>query len=135
MIGMPEPFKQIDVYNNYSTVGSPRSLSERYKDLINLKETEYDVCTEIVRKVELSKLNVRYYLSGRYKGIYLTARERDVFLLLIEGYRLKNIAAILSLSVRTIEEYAGFLRKKFNFKFNRDLVTALSKEQSIFNRS
>jgi len=53
----------------------------------------------------------------------LTSREREVLQLIAEGFTSKRIAAILNLSVRTVENH----RRQIMFKLNLHSVAALTK--------
>ncbi len=52
----------------------------------------------------------------------LTNRERDVFLLIVEGYRNAEIAERLSISRRTVETHRANLMRKLEFKNSMDLI-------------
>lgn len=52
----------------------------------------------------------------------LTNREREVLKLLAEGMASKEIAALLFISVRTVQEHRANIRKKLNLKNTANLV-------------
>jgi DNA-binding NarL/FixJ family response regulator len=52
----------------------------------------------------------------------LTPRQRDIVQLFAEGYGLKEIAARLNLSLKTIEFHKHHIMAEFNLKSNADLV-------------
>jgi DNA-binding NarL/FixJ family response regulator len=52
----------------------------------------------------------------------LTPRQRDIVQLFAEGYGLKEIAARLNLSLKTIEFHKHHIMEEFNLKSNADLV-------------
>jgi DNA-binding NarL/FixJ family response regulator len=63
----------------------------------------------------------------------LSSREYQVFQLLVEGYRAKDIAIRLSLSPKTVDTYRASLMRKLDiydlpglvkFAIQRDLITA-----------
>ncbi len=66
-------------------------------------------------------------LRGRHPGDYsspidqLSNRELEVFELLGQGMKTREIAKKLSLSVKTIETYVDHIKKKMNFRDSRHL--------------
>jgi len=52
----------------------------------------------------------------------LTPRQRDIVQLFAEGYGMKEIAARLNLSLKTIEFHKHHIMAEFNLKSNADLV-------------
>src|SRR5690349_3445784 len=52
----------------------------------------------------------RYYLTGKFKDIYLTKREAECILCLARGFTNKQMAAILGISDRTIDNVFENLR-------------------------
>ena len=61
----------------------------------------------------------------------LTPRQRDVVQLFAEGYGLKEIAARLNLSLKTIEFHKHHIMSEFNLKSNADLVLLAVKKGLI----
>ncbi len=61
---------------------------------------------------------------GDYKHSYehLTNREREVLKLVAEGKSSKEIASLLSISIRTVETHRANIMEKLNFKKTTDLV-------------
>lgn len=58
----------------------------------------------------------------------LSAREREVLQLVAEGYHNKEIAALLYVSVKTVEAHKDSIKKKLNLRDQTDLIKyALSK--------
>jgi DNA-binding NarL/FixJ family response regulator len=55
----------------------------------------------------------------------LSAREREIARLLIEGYAALNVAALLELSENTVRTYVRRLYKKLNVSNRADLVCRL----------
>ena len=60
------------------------------------------------------------------KGPTLTPRERDVLLLLSQGQTSKEMARVLELSPRTVEDVRARLLKKFKVKNVAVLLSRLS---------
>jgi len=52
----------------------------------------------------------------------MTPRQRDIVQLLAEGRSMKEVAAILDLSEKTVEFHKHHIRESFNIKSNADLV-------------
>lgn len=71
---------------------------------------------------------VRHYLAGKYSGLYLTARQRDVLQLFLQDRSASKIARQLRLSERTIEDYSRVLRAKFHCATKKELVHRLREE-------
>src|SRR5258708_1068376 len=67
----------------------------------------------------------RYYLTGRFKGIYLTKREAECIICLARGRTLKQTAKILHLSDRTIECFVNKLKQKLFCSDRAELIEAV----------
>jgi len=52
----------------------------------------------------------------------LSAREREVLQLIAEGYRNKDIAALLYVTVKTVEAHKQNIKKKLNVRDHTDLI-------------
>jgi DNA-binding NarL/FixJ family response regulator len=90
---------------------------------------------ELIKAIE-QILNGRSYLTPKLKAVDwvaakararqfskdLTKRQRDVVQLFAEGRPIKEIAAILSLSEKTVEFHKHHIMETFNIKNNADLV-------------
>ncbi len=72
------------------------------------------------------KLRSRDWVEQRFRVKYLhkalTARQRDIVQLFAEGYSLKEIAARLILSLKTVEFHKHRIMTEFNLKSNAGLV-------------
>jgi DNA-binding CsgD family transcriptional regulator len=124
------------LYNNYYKAGEELPLFARWHDILTQAKhrEKNDIKAEermLVENDSTIKLK-KYYLSGEYDGIYLTSRERETLCYLLKGFNLQEIAQLMSLSSRTVEEYSSFIRGKLGFKFNRDLVKCLQENISIY---
>lgn len=75
---------------------------------INKSPTSDLSLNDILKYIDLK----RYYLSGKFEGIYLTKREVECIICLARGYSVKQIGKILNLSDRTIECYVHSLKQK-----------------------
>jgi two-component system response regulator FixJ len=60
--------------------------------------------------------------TARKRIVELTARERDVFDLLVAGHQSKGIASKLSISPRTVQVHRGRVMHKLNVQSLQDLV-------------
>ena len=96
-----------------------------------LKNNAVDELTAAIRKVtegdifissELTPMLVNGFLVAEEMSKDMTDRERDVFKLLAEGYTNKEIADILSISVKTVETHRANIMHKNNFKNITELV-------------
>jgi len=82
--------------------------------LITSSEEDYKfVCTR------------RYYLSQPCGNIYLTPQETVTVLTLFEHNRIKKIARIMDIAVRTVEFYLQNTRDKFNCSKKKKLIELL----------
>lgn len=73
----------------------------------------------------------RYYVGEPYPEVYLTQREMEIAILLIQGWRYKPISEQLSLSIRTIEFYIQNIKLKFHCDNKKALVSLLRKIEII----
>lgn len=73
------------------------------------------------------------YLGERFPGVYLTKRETQCCLLLLQGYTMRGIGEELGLSARTIEFYLNNIKKKLNCKRRDQLVFKLLDSAFIEN--
>ena len=96
-----------------------------------LKNNAVDELTAAIRKVtegdifissELTPMLVNGFLVAEEMSKDMTDRERDVFKLLAEGYTNKEIADMLSISVKTVETHRANIMHKNNFKNITELV-------------
>jgi len=101
-----------------------------------LKQAEFTEMIEAIRVVlhgghffgtAISKESMNNYLArvrGKEKGLTLalSAREREVLQLLVEGLSNKEIAAQLIISVKTVETHRSNIMHKLNLKDKTDLV-------------
>lgn len=72
---------------------------------------------------EFSETELAEYCSSRkMPGESLTTRERQVLKLVAEGKKSKDIADLLSISIRTVEHHRANLLKKTNIKGTADLI-------------
>lgn len=70
---------------------------------------------------------IRVYLGKQYPGVYWTRREAECIYYLAKNKRRKSIAAILRLSVRTIDFYIETAKAKLNCHSQRELLGCLPK--------
>jgi len=68
----------------------------------------------------------RYYLPSKaHKSIYLTPRETDCVIYLLQGNTMRKTAKILGLSNRTVEFYMAKIKKKFACRSKAELIKQL----------
>lgn len=88
---------------------------------------------------EVSERVIEGYLEGRKrvrsKTSYetLTSREREILKLIAEGYRNKEIADDLCISVKTVEKHRANLMEKLNLH-NVQTLTAFAIEKGLVSR-
>ena len=63
----------------------------------------------------------------------LTQREREILKLLAEGYRNKEIADLLCISIKTVEKHRSNLMEKLDLHDTASL-TALAAEKGLINK-
>jgi DNA-binding CsgD family transcriptional regulator len=67
----------------------------------------------------------QYFLLAPFDDIYLTKREHETLISLLEGGSIKSIACDKKLSVRTIEQYIKQTRIKLGFHRKQEMVRTL----------
>jgi DNA-binding NarL/FixJ family response regulator len=113
-----------------------------------LKEATYEELMMAIRSVlkgkhylspEISGKLIEGYLEGRksYKidSLWetLTRREREILKLIAEGYKSKEIADYLCISVHTVETHRSTLMKKLNLH-NTAALVALAIEKGLVSK-
>jgi DNA-binding NarL/FixJ family response regulator len=100
-----------------------------------LKDSDFDELFFAVKKTAIGE----YYISGvagpemvaayvqsriaeQRPGGFMTRREREIAKLLSDGYSTKEVADILSISVKTAETHRASIMKKLNAKNVTDIV-------------
>ena len=127
------------LYSDNYQVGEALPLNLRWQDIVKFASDKqqlkdyltYDITPQATQKLAAKTKKIK--LTGKYAGLYLTGRERDVLELLLADLTLNEIAKTIRLSIRTIEEYGSFLRKKFGYKANRDMVAALKNDTELYS--
>jgi two-component system response regulator NreC len=85
---------------------------------------------------EISTQIIQGYLAGKKDLLesnswnVLTAREREILKLVAEGYRNKEIAKLLYLSVKTVEKHRANLMKKLDLH-NASALTTYAAQQGL----
>ena len=67
----------------------------------------------------------KFWLNGKLEGEYLTEKQIDCVILLIEGKSAKEIAKILDLSFRTVEGHLHKIKEKLNCNNKSELIKKL----------
>ncbi|MCD6047757.1 MAG: Aerobic respiration control sensor protein ArcB [Gammaproteobacteria bacterium] len=93
----------------------------RAKEIAEQKAKEKSLDLQMVLK---DFTQVRYYLSGKYKGVYLTKREAECLTCLTMGLTNKEIAKLLKTSHRTVESQLQIVKQKFGCKGRSELIKA-----------
>jgi len=76
----------------------------------------------------LSQPALNKFICHSVKDVHLTERETALLQLLVRGKTAKEIAAVLHLSQRTIENYMASLKHKFNVTTKSELIDLIFKE-------
>ena len=102
------------------------------KDLLRREEEDnssYNYSSKKPKKKNQPKSSSpkRYYVGEAYPEVYLTQREFEISILLVQGRRYKSISEALSLSIRTIEFYIQNIKLKFHCENKKSLVSLLRK--------
>ncbi len=119
------------------SIYAERCLRAGAKGYIMKKERPENVLLAIKRVIDgdifvsdnLTSKLLRKFVAGRRTGTgvcsspieRLSDRELEVFRLIGQGMKTRDIAAQLNLSVKTIETYIGHIKKKMGFKDSRNL--------------
>lgn len=73
-----------------------------------------------------------YYLGENYPNIYFTQREAECMHELLQGKTNAEIAAALSLSVRTIDFYLSNMRIKLKCRTRKELINKVLNSDFVF---
>lgn len=108
-----------------------------------LKQAAGEELIEAIRCVMAGRTYVTPDLAGEVLRILarpadagnpaLTSRQREVLVLIAQGKRLKEIAADLNISVRTVEDHKAQLLQALDLKSTADLVKFAIKQNLIAN--
>lgn len=108
-----------------------------------LKQAAGEELIEAIRCVMAGRTYVTPDLAGEVLRILarpadagnpaLTSRQREVLVLIAQGKRLKEIAADLNISVRTVEDHKAQLLQSLDLKSTADLVKFAIKQNLIAN--
>lgn len=74
------------------------------------------------RRRQPEDLPNKYYLGESFPGMYLTQREHDCLLALLRGRTVRQVAAYLDLSPRTVEYYVKNMKGKLNCHSRSELL-------------
>ncbi|MDI1231286.1 MAG: response regulator transcription factor [Methylobacter sp.] len=80
----------------------------------NVLSGQYYLCADILPKIINSYLKVEKPLQDNQLNWNLTSREAQVLKLIAAGYKNKDIADSLCISVKTVETHRATLMRKFN---------------------
>jgi DNA-binding NarL/FixJ family response regulator len=99
----------------------------------NVLNGKHYISPEISEKVIEGYLEGRKTLKLRTSWETLTQREREVLKLIAEGYKNKEVAEDLCISVKTVEKHRANLMEKLNLH-NVQALTALAIEKGLVSR-
>ncbi len=108
---------------------------EKEKIIIPLQTPLFECIThsnkaKILSTLETMRLN-RYYLSGKYEGVYLTSKEAQCAYWLLQGKTAEEIAGIENNCLKTIECHFENVRNKLNC-FKQTQLVKIILEAGIF---
>jgi DNA-binding NarL/FixJ family response regulator len=94
----------------------------------------YYVSDVVLTKIMNRCLLAEKMLSGNQLHTVLTTRERELFKLIVEGFKNREIADSLCISIKTVETHRTNLMKKLNVHNVAELIS-LAEEFGIYNYS
>ena len=74
---------------------------------------------------------IKYQIGEPSKETYLTQREADCMILLLQGKTLSQTGLALQLSPRTVEYYLNKIKRKLNCRKKKEVIHIVSKTQFI----
>jgi DNA-binding NarL/FixJ family response regulator len=96
-------------------------VRSRWRDLIEEFKTKKEKSPKVI-----DERREQYFLTAPLDDIYLTKREHETLMALLQGGSIKSIAREKDISPRTIEEYVKNLRKKLGFMRKQEMVYTLN---------
>lgn len=131
----------LDVFKHFSY-----SFKEKAKDIIRLADASRFKVPRVAEKYQkpdwitglnpekresiLEKMHVkRYYLTGRYEGVFISEKELDCLKELVKGKTQEEIGNTLSISRRTVEYRLNNLKSKLQCSNQAQLAQAANKEE------
>jgi len=103
------------------------STDELIVAIKNILLGHYSVSSTILSKIMNRYLSSEKMLSTGHLNNILTTRERELLKLITEGYKNKEMADSLCISLKTVETHRTNLMKKLNAHNAAQLVTAAEK--------
>lgn len=77
----------------------------------------------VAKKKEVPKQE--YYLGDKYEGVYLTRREAECVICMMQGYTIVQSGELLSLSPRTVEFYIKNIKIKLKCRKKAELLACI----------
>lgn len=95
----------------------------RYTSQGRLHEVEECCSADEAIALVKEKRDLRmYYLGDAYPGVYFTKREAQTFFWVVQGYTIAKAAAMMSLSMRTVEFYVKNMKVKLNCASKKRMI-------------
>lgn len=111
------------IKSGVSAIISPaQSIEDIVASINNVSRGGYHIPPEFTQDCDF------LHVGTNNIDINLSSREQQVLKLVIEGYKSRNIAEYLSLSIKTVECHRANLRRKFNVN---NVVDLINKSQLI----
>lgn len=73
----------------------------------------------------------KYSLGKKYPLVYFTQREAQVMFYTLNGFGIKKIAALFTLSPRTVEFYVNNMKAKLHCRFKSELMTKVAESEFL----
>ena len=135
--------------NNTAAFESTSQERTYWSDLLNevvnkMANRRFAFISSLARKKLKSKNNLicnkrtwpkqSYSLGQKFNNIKFTRREAECMLLMLSGtFRVKDIARILNLSPRTIEDYIANMRIKLQCHNKYELISIIAESDFLSN--
>ncbi len=101
------------------------------REVLNKKE-EDSLNAELPEAPKCKKLQ-KIYLGANHPNIYFTNREAEVMIQLLKGKTISAVAAVLSLSPRTIEFYVKNMKVKLACRTKSELIGRVFASEFVKN--
>ena len=109
------------------------SQAELKMAIKNILQGKSYICPGISEKVIEGYLKGKAELTSKTLMSSLTQREREVLKLIAEGYKNREVADLLCISIKTVEKHRENIMKKLDLH-NASALTAFAMEKGLIDR-